>query len=409
MKSSTTHCLTITACAQILHMSRDGGTSQLNRQVIAVLSGKGVPDVRFFDLRDAAVGVMQRCCDSERDAWTAVALSVGMAGASDDSEVTSWLRCGLFGEPYVMLKLWSSCQEKILRMRDKLNIPVLKSRRCLMVSDPTGLLNVSYIAIGGCVPCAWLAAAVRHASRVLCRVAQEGEVYYRCSNAVFQNLANRSAMSPVEGCGAFTVLGSVVLARNPCHREEDVQVATAVDVFERMEQLCRCTDGATPGVVLRGGDFPGARLSLEAVQQWRAVLVDVVLIPTTGMSSFAQLLSGGDFDGDQVWVSWDERLTEPLLAALTHGTSAMPAVPPASTALAVQARSTSSASNSASWDLQRREAAALFLRSLKNHLLLCHATNLHLAWLDKFLSDRRPNGSSALCATCLTLRVLRCQ
>ena len=39
---------------------------------------------------------------------------------------------------------------------------------------------------------------------------------------------------------------------------------------------------------------------------------DVIVFPTTGQRPLASLLSGGDYDGDKVWVCWDKMLVEPF-------------------------------------------------------------------------------------------------
>lgn len=41
-----------------------------------------------------------------------------------------------------------------------------------------------------------------------------------------------------------------------------------------------------------------------------AGLKDVIVFPTTGNRSLADMLSGGDFDGDQAWVCWDDTVVK---------------------------------------------------------------------------------------------------
>jgi uncharacterized protein YdcH (DUF465 family) len=41
-------------------------------------------------------------------------------------------------------------------------------------------------------------------------------------------------------------------------------------------------------------------------------LKDVIVFSTKGDSPLADKLSGGDYDGDKIWVCWDHRLTEPF-------------------------------------------------------------------------------------------------
>ncbi|KAI9889202.1 MAG: hypothetical protein M1814_005718 [Vezdaea aestivalis] len=46
-----------------------------------------------------------------------------------------------------------------------------------------------------------------------------------------------------------------------------------------------------------------------------APLKDVIVFPSTGLVPLASLLSGGDYDGDRVWVCWDPELVAPFHSA----------------------------------------------------------------------------------------------
>ncbi len=69
--------------------------------------------------------------------------------------------------------------------------------------------------------------------------------------------------------------GRVIIARNPCHLPSDIQVVECV---------------AEPRL---------------------AHIRDALVLPVNGPYPPAQLLSGGDYDGDLVFVSWDARLLPP--------------------------------------------------------------------------------------------------
>lgn len=70
------------------------------------------------------------------------------------------------------------------------------------------------------------------------------------------------------------ITGPILLARNPCYHPGDVRKLTAVD------------------------------LPLE----WKSVLKNVIVLSTQGERSVANMMSGGDYDGDEAWVCWDPRL-----------------------------------------------------------------------------------------------------
>ncbi|OBZ87758.1 RNA-dependent RNA polymerase 1 [Choanephora cucurbitarum] len=72
------------------------------------------------------------------------------------------------------------------------------------------------------------------------------------------------------------ILGDVIVTRNPCALKSDVQKVKAVD----------CT-------ALR-------------------MYTDIVVFSVKGESSLASQLSGGDYDGDIVFVCWDDRIVQPF-------------------------------------------------------------------------------------------------
>ena len=126
------------------------------------------------------------------------------------------------------------------------------------------------------------------------------------------------------------------MGRNPCHTATDVQVAQCVDVFARAgvaqrarEQLGVADSGvadsgtgtradapALAGGQPQGGDAMGEEAAdVARLASWRESLVDVLVLSVKGSVSQAHLMSGGDFDGDIVWLCWDERLVRSLEAA----------------------------------------------------------------------------------------------
>ena len=87
-----------------------------------------------------------------------------------------------------------------------------------------------------------------------------------------------------------------IAARNPCHLPSDIQQLELVDV---------------PAL---------------------AHLRDVLVVPTQGSYPWASLLSGGDYDGDLAFVTWDPRLIPPPGCLERMPPPALPEQPKASTA-----------------------------------------------------------------------------
>ncbi|KAF3941041.1 hypothetical protein ABW19_dt0203098 [Dactylella cylindrospora] len=101
---------------------------------------------------------------------------------------------------------------------------------------------------------------------------KEGEVFLRFSTTLNDaSLGEGDALS-----------GTVLLARCPAYTESDIQKVSA------------CTDT----------DICAALKDL----------VDCIVLSTKGDKSLVSYLSGGDFDGDTLWVCWDERIVDPFIS-----------------------------------------------------------------------------------------------
>lgn len=163
-----------------------------------------------------------------------------------------------------------------------------------------------------------------------------------------------------DGSDGHTVIGRVVLARNPCHALSDIQTATAVDLGPRFQTM-----------------------SAEG-EWWPRHLIDVLVFPATGRVSLASLLSGGDYDGDIVWMCWDDRL---LPASKMTASAPHRSVPDVLTAPLTDYWSHS-------------DGAEAYLSSFDDCTLHL-ATNLHLAWVDKLLSrlSSKPSASRLECGS----------
>ncbi|RPA74140.1 RdRP-domain-containing protein [Ascobolus immersus RN42] len=101
-----------------------------------------------------------------------------------------------------------------------------------------------------------------------CGVLEEGECWLALKD------------DEIPGLDEQNVVGDILVARNPALLPSDIQKVRAVEDKER---------------------YKGLRM-----------LKDVIVFSTKGPYSLASKLSGGDYDGDKVWCTWDARLVEPF-------------------------------------------------------------------------------------------------
>lgn len=79
-----------------------------------------------------------------------------------------------------------------------------------------------------------------------------------------------------------TIVGKVIVTKNPCYFCGDIRVLEAVDI---------------------SNDFPFANK-----------LVDVIIFSTEGDTPICTKIAGSDYDGDQYFVCWDKFLIPKLTA-----------------------------------------------------------------------------------------------
>ncbi|KAF9495388.1 hypothetical protein BDN71DRAFT_1589707 [Pleurotus eryngii] len=104
-------------------------------------------------------------------------------------------------------------------------------------------------------------------------ILQPGEVYFKASH---QNLASPS------GIDTDLVLGDVLVTRHPCKLPTDTQKWKAVN-YPRLSHL-----------------------------------VDVIILPILGSRRAADLLAGGDYDGDKALLIWQPEVVEHFINASLH-------------------------------------------------------------------------------------------
>ena len=99
--------------------------------------------------------------------------------------------------------------------------------------------------------------------------------------------------------------GTVVVARNPCHMPGDVRslhgtalcCVSSIVLMQLTNEPCRAHTAA---------------VSLSELAA--SALVDVLVLSTQGSVSQACLMAGGDFDGDDAFVTWEPTIVEAITA-----------------------------------------------------------------------------------------------
>ncbi|XP_039855171.1 probable RNA-dependent RNA polymerase SHL2 [Panicum virgatum] len=215
----------------------------LNRQIITLLSTLGVPDSVFREMQnamlhnldkilthsDVAYEVVRTCCP-EHGSTAGLMLSAGFAPANEPH-----LRA-------MLLAIRSSLMQGLLE-KERISVP--KGRWLVGCLDEFGILEHGQCFIRASAP------------SVNNRFLRHG--------AIFSSASKR----------AETIVGTVVIAKNPCLHPGDVRILEAVDVPELHH------------------------------------LVDCLVFPRKGDRPHANEASGSDLDGDVFFVTWDERLVPP--------------------------------------------------------------------------------------------------
>ncbi|KAF7512284.1 hypothetical protein GJ744_001852 [Endocarpon pusillum] len=277
----------------------------LNRQLVLVLSSLGVPDDIFLLIQDKEIQLMERAMVNDSAAMEA------LTGHVDPNRMTltiaSLVQAGFrrTNEPFVtsLLGLWRAWSIKYLK--EKAKLPVREGACILGCTDETGTLRGHF-----------------DADRVLegeapeSRVAKLPEVFVQIT-------------SPDSG-HRRVIEGLCVIARNPSLHPGDMRVVKAIDV--------------------------------PALHH----LVDVLVMPQTGDRDISSMCSGGDLDGDDYVVIWDERLLPKIWNA-----EPMDYTPPPPKPL--------------ERDVTQTDITRFFVKYMKNDFLPKIALS-HLAWAD-FLDE----------------------
>ncbi|KAM5566908.1 putative RNA-dependent RNA polymerase 1 [Rosa sericea] len=221
----------------------------LNRQLVTLLSTLGVKDHVFEKKQKQAMNQLEGILTDPLKAQEALELMFQGEASNILKEMLMCYKPN--AEPFLSLMLQSLCASKHAELRSRTRIFVPNGRSLMGCLDETGTLEY-------------------------------GQVFVQCSHhAIFTGNTTSTASQD-----NFTVVGKVVVAKNPCLHPGDVRVLMAVDV-------------------------PALRH-----------MVDCVVFPQKGKRPHPNECSGSDLDGDVYFVSWDRDLIPPRITQPMNYTSA---------------------------------------------------------------------------------------
>ena len=223
-------------------------SANLNRQLVLILSALGVPDHVFAQKLQAQLSRLERAMTDETMALAILQKEI------DHNQMTLTLASMVLdgfqrtGEPFLisLLQLWRAWSIKYLK--EKARITIGAGALLLGCVDETAILRGHF----------------NNTPRPLLDGSNDEKAKY--IPQVFVQISSNS-----EG-NSEVILGPMLLARNPSLHPGDVRVVCGVDV----PQLHH--------------------------------LKDVVVLPQTGDRDVASMCSGGDLDGDDFLVIWDQDL-----------------------------------------------------------------------------------------------------
>lgn len=223
-------------------------SANLNRQLILVLASLGVPDLRFINKLRVQLSDLEEAMTNPQKALAILQRDI------DHNQITLKLAEIVLdgfqerGEPFIMslLALWRAWSVKYLKEKARITIP--EGALLLGCLDETGILRGHYEAD----------AQLEALSSSLKRPHQIPEIFVQLSN-------KPRGKSQV-------ITGPMLLARNPSLHPGDIRVVCGVNVPELGH------------------------------------LKDCVVLPQTGDRDLASMCSGGDLDGDDFVIIWDQDL-----------------------------------------------------------------------------------------------------
>lgn len=231
---------------EVKEFDKEPPPANLSRNIIQTLESRGVPRDYFLSLAKKEISelkTLQKDSDLLMRKYKSRIYLRDSNCLFDDDLFLCMLNAGVnLDEPMMMMKTNDFVNNELKSYREKCRLPEHSSRYLRMLPDHTGLLD---------------------------------------SDEAFVAVGEEGAQSEVNG------LGSVVAMRLPSYFIGDLR---KFKVVSKMDLMKRCqTSGIDPS---KGNFFSGIQAAL--------------VLSTNGMISQAELMSGGDFDGDKAWVCWNK-------------------------------------------------------------------------------------------------------
>jgi RNA-dependent RNA polymerase len=215
----------------------------LNRQIITLLSSLGVRDGIFWQMQEAMLSNLNNILSDTDVAFEVVTTSCPEQGNTAALMLSAGFSPGR--EPHLKAMLLAIRSSQLQGLLEKTRIYVPKGRWLMGCLDELEILEQGQCFIRASAP-SLSNCFVRHGLRL---------------SSAYKN--------------AETIVGTVVMAKNPCLHPGDVRILEAVDVPELYD------------------------------------LVDCLVFPKKGDRPHANEASGSDLDGDLYFVTWDENLIPP--------------------------------------------------------------------------------------------------
>ncbi|KAJ8102850.1 RNA dependent RNA polymerase-domain-containing protein [Lipomyces tetrasporus] len=229
-------------------------SSRLNRQIIAVLSTLGVPDEVFLARQANMLGYLNRVTRDEESALYLLTKNGDENGMN--FALAEMIRAGFMKSDTFV--------ENVLRLYQSYSIRMLKQKARIWIEEGAFLMGVcdEYGILKG------------HTSVEEDQAKQNRPFNTSALPEVFVQITD-----PRDATGhtKTVITGICLLARNPSLHPGDIRVVHAVDKPELRH------------------------------------LFDVVILPVTGSRDVANMASGGDLDGDDYTIIWDQQLIPQIM------------------------------------------------------------------------------------------------
>ncbi|ORY11519.1 RNA dependent RNA polymerase-domain-containing protein [Clohesyomyces aquaticus] len=221
-------------------------TACFNRQLIVILSTLGVPDYKFIKKQQEMVNYLERATTEQEVALERLQRNI-------DFNQTTLAMAGMILDGF--MKSRDPFMMSLIQLWRAFNIKALKEKARISIDKGAFVLGCvdEYEKLQG------------HFSKIQDREGLSGEQKLEILPEIFLQI------SDPEHQGRYKVVeGICILARNPSLHPGDIRVVRAVDVKELHH------------------------------------MKNVVVLPQTGDRDLANMCSGGDLDGDDYLVMWDD-------------------------------------------------------------------------------------------------------